>query len=199
MRTLSRLTETEQQALLVLARQSIMASACGLHPPAVEPGLPAALLELGACFVTINRSTTGELRGCTGVLVAQAPLAEEVIRTAAQTACADPRFEPVRPDEVDDLTIEISVLTPPQPLEFNTPAELPHLIRPGIDGVTLIFHRAYRATFLPQVWEKIADPIEFLDRLCMKMGLPAGAWRWPGMCAEVYQVQEFHEAEQAEG
>lgn len=199
MDTFNQLTDTEQSILLHFARQSITAAANGQPLPQVEPGLPPALLEPRACFVTINERPTGALRGCTGVLAAQAPLAEEVIRTAAQTATADPRFPPVRPQEVDDLIIEISVLTPSQPLEFDNPNELPGLLRPGIDGVTLIYQHGYRATFLPQVWEKVADPVEFLDRLCMKMSLPPGSWRWRGMRVEVYQVQEFQEAKQAEG
>ena len=76
------------------------------------------------------------------------------------------------------------------PWEFETPDELLDLLRPGIDGVTLSTG-ARRATFLPQVWKKIPEPSQFLDRLCVKMGVLPGAWRQPGMRLETYQVIEF--------
>nr|MBN1228803.1 AmmeMemoRadiSam system protein A [Anaerolineae bacterium] len=181
--------------MLDIARQSIRAAAAGKPMPSVDTEhINPLLLEPGACFVTLHRKD-GSLRGCTGILVAELPLIEELIRTAGRTALRDPRFHPVQPDEVDDLIIEISVLTPPQPLVLARPEDLPRLIRPGIDGVTL--SRGYhRATFLPQVWEKIPDPVRFLDMLCQKMGLEPGAWRYPTMQAEVYQVEEFSEMEE---
>ena len=193
------LTHDEQQILLSLARASIRAAVLGEPLPGnLLADLPPSLFQPAACFVTLLGADTGELRGCTGVLRAQLPLVEEVIRTAAQTALCDPRFPPVSPEELDALRIEISVLTTPQPLEYSSPDEIPERLRPGIDGVTLIHRGLHRATFLPQVWDKIADPIEFLDRLSMKMGLPPGAWRRPGIAVEIYQVQEFGETERAE-
>jgi AmmeMemoRadiSam system protein A len=134
------------------------------------------------------------LRGCTGVLVARTPLVNEVIQTAAQTALQDPRYLPVTPDEADSLDIEISVLTPTQPLLLANPEELPDMIRPGIDGV-MLSKDARRATFLPQVWERIPNPVDFLNMLCRKMGFPSNEWRFPGMIAEVYQVEQFSDKE----
>lgn len=119
------------------------------------------------------------------------------MRTAAQTALQDPRFFPVQPAELEYINIEISVLSPPQPLEISAPNELPTLIRPSIDGVTLS-RGDRRATFLPQVWERLPDPVDFLDHLCMKMGLQPGAWRQPGWKVEVYQVESFEENKPAE-
>lgn len=189
-----------QLVLLRLARDTITAAAHGHPPPQVALDcLPPALCQPGACFVTISWKRTGELRGCTGVLRPELSLVEEVIRSAARTALSDPRFTPVCPDELDLLDIEISVLTPPQALEFTDPASLPGLLRPGIDGVTLSYRDQCRATFLPQVWEKIPEPDAFLGRLCLKMGLPRDLWRQPGMAVEVYQVQDFFESERAGG
>lgn len=196
-KTQENLTLKERQLLLRLARRAIEAAAAGQPLPQIDlESLPERLREPRACFVTIH-TKNGELRGCTGVLVARLPLAQEVIQTAAQTALRDPRFPPVTPEEVPELDIEISILTPPQPLHFSDPRELPRLIRPGIDGVTL-FRGPYRATFLPQVWERISDPVEFLDMLSQKMGLPPRAWMFPGMQAEVYQVESFSEKELAD-
>ncbi len=194
-----KLSLEERDILLKLAREAVTATAENKPLPVPDlEHLPPALREPAACFVTLHRQDTGDLRGCTGVLVAQSPLAIEVVRTAAQTARRDPRFPPVAPNEVDDLEIEISILTPPQPLEVPNPEDLPRLIRPGIDGVTL-YRPPFRATFLPQVWQTIPDPVEFLDMLSLKMGLTRGAWRLPGMRVEVYQVEEFSDKKPVEG
>ncbi len=186
------LTSEERRILLTLARQAIDAAARHRPLPSVAlDELPAALREPKACFVTLHKH--GQLRGCTGVLSARAPLALEVVRTASQTAMADPRFWPVTPDEVAELEIEISVLTPPSRLDYSTSASLPGLLRPGIDGVTLI-RGPHRATFLPQVWEKVPDATTFLDMLCEKMGLPRRSWLYAHLDVETYQVEEFSEA-----
>lgn len=185
----TRLGLAERKFLLELARQSIITAAENKPLPNVGlEKMPPCLREYRACFVTLHKD--GALRGCTGVLAARSPLVHEVIQTAAQTALQDPRFLPVMPDEADSLDIEISVLTPTQPLVLSNPKELPYLIRPGIDGVTLS-KDARRATFLPQVWERVPDPVIFLNMLCRKMGYPPNEWRYPGMKAEVYQVEQF--------
>ncbi len=194
-KSIPKLSTEEKRLLLSLAREAVTCAAADAPLPRVElDKLPPALREPAACFVTLHKH--GELRGCTGVLVAQMPLAQEVVRTAATTALHDPRFPPVRPEEVPQLDIEISVLTEPQPLKVSNPADLPHHLRPGVDGVTL-YLRPYRATFLPQVWERIPDPVDFLDMLCRKMGLPPRSWLDPQMQVEVYQVEEFAESKLA--
>ena len=185
----------ERQQLLALARDSIDAGAGSKPLPQIDlADFPANLQEPHACFVTLHKYD--DLRGCTGVLIARAPLALEVIQTASQTALCDPRFPPVTLDEVPHLDVEISVLTPPIKLEISSPTQLPHCIRPGIDGVTLS-RGFYRATFLPQVWERVPDPAQFLDLLCQKMGLPARAWAFTKLDVEVYQVEQFSEAHYA--
>lgn len=187
----------ERRILLALARAAVEAAAAG-EPPSVPDleTLPRSLSETRAVFVSLHTRGERALRGCTGVLQAQRPLAEEVVRTAVQTALADPRFPPVTAGEVAALAIEISVLTPPEQLDIPTPDDLPAMLRPGVDGVTL-YHGPFRATFLPQVWERVPDALDFLALLSRKMGLSREAWRDPGICAEVYQVEDFSEESDA--
>ena len=175
----------EETILLRIARDTLERITTGHDPAPLDlEALPPALREERACFVTLH-TRLGELRGCTGTLVARQPLAQEVSHMTVQTAFHDPRFMPVQADEVSDLVIEISILTPPEPLVFERPEELPALLRPRVDGVVLIIG-GRRATFLPQVWERVPDPDLFLDMLCQKMGLLPGAWRHPGVEAYSY-------------
>lgn len=186
------LTETEQKILLSLARGSIERAAAGDSPCEVDlEGLPARLCEDGASFVTLTLPG-GELRGCIGGLEARQPLALDVCEHARAAAMEDFRFAPVRPQEVEHLHIEISVLTPPQPLTYDDPAGLPRLLRPGTDGV-ILRDGFRRATYLPQVWEKLPDPREFLSSLCQKMGGPPDLWLRKRLTVQTYQVLEFQE------
>ncbi len=178
----------EQAQLLALARHTLKLITA--HRPALVPDLatlPPALADERACFVTLRRRADGSLRGCTGTLVARRPLAEEVVYMTEQTALHDPRFPPVTASEIDDLTIDISVLTPPQRLEHASPDDLLAKLRPGVDGVTLQ-HGMRRATFLPQVWESYPDPQLFLSLLSQKMGLPPDTWRDPETNVYTYQA-----------
>ena len=181
-------TPDEQAILLTLARQTLEAITSGQNAPAVDlTQLPPVLAEERACFVTMRRKEDGSLRGCTGTLVARRPLAQEVVHMTTQTAFHDPRFMPVTTAEVPGLHLEISVLTPPQPLAFDHPDELLHRLRPGVDGVTLKLDTR-RATFLPQVWESYPDPEIFLSLLAQKMGQAPEAWRHPRLEVEIYQA-----------
>jgi len=186
-----RLTDEERKILLRVARQSLIAAANRLPLPVVDlPSLPERLRQPGASFVTLTRS--GDLRGCIGALEASLPLAEDVSEHAAAAALNDYRFPQVLPQEVDFIEIEISRLTAPIALEYKDPLELLSLLRPGIDGVVLR-DGLRRATFLPQVWEKIPDPAMFLDHLCDKMGVPFDLWRRKKLSVLTYQVEEFQE------
>jgi AmmeMemoRadiSam system protein A len=181
-------TPEEEKILLGLARKALEAITRGQPPPAVDlDALPPALAEDRACFVTMRRRVDGALRGCTGTLVARRPLAKEVVSMTVQTAFNDPRFRPVTEDEVPGLHLEISVLTPPQPLEFDSPEDLLNKLRPGIDGVMFKLDNR-RATFLPQVWESYPDPRVFLGLLAEKMGRAPDAWRDPHLEVETYQA-----------
>jgi len=186
-------TPEEEHILLALARDTLRAVTRGHPPPPLDQdALPPALLEPRACFVTLRRRSDGALRGCTGTLVARRPLALEVVEMTQQTALNDPRFMPVTAPEIPGLHVEISVLSPPQPLQFDNPDDLLHKLHPGIDGVTLMLDDR-RATFLPQVWESYPDPRLFLSLLSEKMGRSPDAWHDPQLQVETYQATVIEE------
>ena len=186
-----KLTNEEKLFLLHLARKAIE---CAVNkqnfPPVDRSRLSPAMLETGASFVTITQA--GQLRGCIGALEPYQPLWEDVIEHARAAALEDWRFSPVESYEVAGLEIEVSRLTAPQPVTYELPTDLPRILRHGIDGV-VIQDGSRRATFLPQVWEKITTPEDFLSNLCMKMGAPANLWRQKKLNVFTYQVEEFHE------
>lgn len=186
-----KLTLEEKVKLLSLARQALEAGVNGQPRERLDLArLGGHLIEPGASFVTLTIG--GQLRGCIGALEAYQPLAEDVCEHAVAAALEDPRFPPVRPEELEQINIEVSRLTRPVPLEYKTPEELPGRLRPHVDG--LILQDGFRrATFLPQVWEKIPDPADFLDNLCYKMGADPELWRRKHLEVQRYQVEEFHE------
>ena len=185
------LTNEEKQTLLRLARSALEAGVRGAALQSLDlDGMPPRLRAHAASFVTLT--TEGELRGCIGALEASQPLARDVCDHAVAAALDDPRFEPVRPEELAGIEIEVSRLTPPQDLEYRDPADLLEKLRPGVDGV-ILRDGGRRATFLPQVWEKLPDKPAFLDHLCDKMGAPADAWRTRHLQVQTYQVEDFHE------
>ena len=186
------LSPTDRQYLLKLAREAIACHLRGEDPPSVDlDTLPESLSRDGACFVTLTKH--GALRGCIGSLEARRALVLDVRENAVAAAFHDPRFPPVRLEELDDLHVEVSVLSSPQPLSYDGPDDLIAQLRPGVDGV--VIERGWnRATFLPQVWEKLPDPRQFLEHLCIKAFLPADAYRSPGLDVYTYQVEKFHEA-----
>jgi AmmeMemoRadiSam system protein A len=134
----------------------------------------------------------GELRGCIGALEPYQPLADDVHEHAIAAALQDPRFPPVSPDELDEIHIEVSRLGLAYSLEYFTAEDLTQKLRPHVDGV-ILRDGMRRATFLPQVWEKIPDPAKFLDNLCYKMGAAPDTWRRKHLEVLIYQVEEFHE------
>ncbi len=185
------LTPEEKQYLLQLARHSLERGVRGEGLPEIDAAaLPARLSSYGASFVTLT--VRGNLRGCIGALEPYQSLAEDVREHAVAAALDDYRFRPVQPEELPDIKIEISRLTIPVQLEYDCPEDITNHLRPGIDGV-ILRDGIRRATFLPQVWEKIDDADSFLDQLCMKMGVPPYTWRNKKLSVETYQVEEFHE------
>ncbi|MBI3739281.1 MAG: AmmeMemoRadiSam system protein A, partial [Chloroflexi bacterium] len=131
-------------------------------------------------------------RGCIGALEPYQPLAQDVREHAIAAALEDPRFPPVTASELDQIEVEVSRLTVPERLEYKDSEDLLAKLHPNIDGVVLR-DGLHRATFLPQVWEKIPDKAEFLDNLCYKMGAAPGTWRHKHLDVLIYQVEEFHE------
>ena len=185
------LSAEDRKTLLALARQAITRQAHGEEIPDIDIDAASEGLQKDrASFVTLNKN--GQLRGCIGALEARQPLILDVRDNAIGAAFRDPRFPPVKANEVDDLQIEISVLTQPQPLAYEDAADLVSKLRPDVDGV--IIQRGWnRATFLPQVWEKLSDPHQFLQRLCQKAFLPPNAYRNGDLAVYTYQVEKFEE------
>jgi AmmeMemoRadiSam system protein A len=186
------LSEDEKRTLLKLAREALERTVRGekigpINLSVLSPRLRAP----GASFVTLSQA--GNLRGCIGTLKRQLPLAEDVRQHAIAAARHDYRFPPVKPDELDDIKIELSILTKPQALNYSDSESLLTMIRSGIDGVIVTCGKN-RATFLPQVWEKVPDTETFLGMLCEKAFLPREAWRQGNIEILTYQVESFHES-----
>ena len=185
------LTIEEKRTLLELARDALEEGVGGQPlSPLDFNTLSSRLIEPGATFVTLT--INHELRGCIGALEATLALAEDVRVHAVAAALDDYRFPAVREEEVSKIKIEISRLTPPKLLSFDNPEKLLEQIRPGLDGVVLQ-QGDRRATFLPQVWEKVPEVKVFLSMLCRKMGVPSDQWRSTKLQVFTYQVEEFQE------
>ncbi|HWS12160.1 MAG TPA: AmmeMemoRadiSam system protein A [Rhodocyclaceae bacterium] len=177
-------------ALLQIARNAIarqLGLPCGQDPQIDELERP------GATFVTLTRH--GELRGCIGTLEAHRPLGEDVRENAVAAAFRDPRFAPLRAEEFDAVRVEVSLLTEPEFMQFAGEDDALAQLRPGQDGV-ILFYNCQRATFLPQVWESLPQPRQFMAQLKRKAGLPADFWH-PNVMLARYQVTKWKEAEKA--
>ena len=182
----------ERKFLLELARKTVVDYVTDAQIPTVdEAKVPENLTEMKACFVTLTKG--GRLRGCIGGFFPRAPLYQEVIQMAVSAATRDRRFPLVEPKELDQIRIEISVLTVPERLKFDSPEQLLAKLRPHVDGVILQV-RSRQSTYLPQVWEKLPDKETFLGHLAEKAGLPSSAWRSPQAAVLTYQVEAFQES-----
>lgn len=197
MNTISNPLSMEQKlVLLKLARKSIELAASDQAPLHLNfSDYTPPLTEKGASFVTLT--AMGNLRGCIGALEPYQTLVEDVYEHAAAAAMNDYRFYPVKPDELEHIHIEISRLTLPVPLTYQKPTDLLSLLRPGKDGV-ILRDGFKRATFLPQVWEQLPHPEEFLTHLCQKMGAPGSIWRQKMLQVSLYEVEEFSEKDMQE-
>jgi len=185
------LSQQEKKFLLNLARSSIERAVKRQPlPEIVLDDLSDILRTDGAAFVTLTKDK--RLRGCIGALEAYQPLVMDVREHAATAAMEDYRFAPVSASELTSISIEISRLTQPNPLEYADAEALITLLRPDIDGV-ILSDGLRRATFLPQVWEQLPNPEDFLSHLCHKMGSSPDAWRHKHLSVSTYQVEEFHE------
>jgi AmmeMemoRadiSam system protein A len=144
--------------------------------------------------VTLHRA--GRLRGCVGSLTAYRPLRDDVHANARAAAFSDPRFPPLARDELDAVELEVSLLSAPEPLPVASEEEALALLRPGVDGVILEYRDPEdgdrRGTFLPQVWEQLPDPRDFLAHLKDKAGLPPNFWH-PGIRLWRYTVTNWEE------
>jgi AmmeMemoRadiSam system protein A len=173
--------------LLRIARESLIeALGIGMAADYRE----AWLQEPGACFVTLTR--WGELRGCVGSVRAYRPLFDDVWLNARASAFHDTRFPPVERDELAEISIEVSLLSQPEPMPtFSREADAVAALRPGVDGL-ILEAGLNRGTFLPQVWEQLPDPQDFLAHLKRKAGLSLDFWS-PEVQLQRYSVTKWEE------
>jgi AmmeMemoRadiSam system protein A len=181
--------EEERKSLLRLARDSVAAAAGG--KPLPQPPEGGIYDREGGAFVTLHKS--GELRGCIGHFTGQGGVGRTVVEMAAAAAVRDPRFPPVKPSELQDIDIEISLLSRMEPAK-------PEEVQPGKHGV-YVRYGPFSGTLLPQVAsEQGWDRETFLDHGCLKAGLDPSAWR-DGRAeimvytAEVFGERDFQERE----
>ncbi|HLD23844.1 MAG TPA: AmmeMemoRadiSam system protein A [Sulfuricurvum sp.] len=147
------------------------------------------LSQKRACFVTLTLNN--RLRGCIGSIIAHQSLLDDLLSNARSAAFHDPRFPPLSQEEFSLISIEVSLLTHPEPVEYSDRVDLMRIIRPDVDGVILRLGN-YQATFLPQVWEELSDFDSFFSHLGMKAGLGNDPLSYhPDIYT--YQVQKFEE------
>jgi uncharacterized protein len=172
--------------LLPIARAAIARALNVQH--AADESAPW-LAEHGACFVTLMQA--GEMRGCIGSLQAHRSLLDDVKSNAVSAALRDPRFAPLSAEEFDITTVEVSLLSAAQPMVVRDEADALAQLRPHVDGVIFEYGH-YRSTFLPQVWESLARPRDFLALLRRKAGLPDDFWE-EGVKLSRYSVTKWSE------
>lgn len=180
----------ERQQLLELARASLRHGLLSGAPlPVALQEWPAHLREPAASFVTLRRSD--RLLGCIGSLEACLPLVRDIAENAYAAGSRDPRFAPLRYDELAQVVLEISVLTPPQVLSAASEHELLSQIQPGVDGLILEW-KGRSSTLLPTVWRQLPRPRDFLGQLWRKAGLEHESWA-RGLTFYRYQTISFQE------
>ena len=172
--------------LLAIARAEIAGAFAVRHE--VDESAPW-LQEPGACFVTLTRH--GELRGCIGTLEAYQSLLRDLKSNARAAAFRDPRFPALTKAELPHVAVEVSLLTAPELMEFRDEKHALELLRPQEDGVILQFAHL-RSTFLPQVWEQLPTPRQFMAHLKHKAGLPTDFWS-PEVRLSRYTVEKWKE------
>ena len=193
------LTSDEGQTALELARTAIeeyLGSGEVKMPESLPgiPGLPPVFQNNRGVFVTLNNRSGSrrELRGCIGRPYPVMPLGEAIVISAINAATEDPRFMPVTLNELENLEIEVTVLTTPHQLEAR-PEELPGKIKVGMHGL-IVQKGPYSGLLLPQVAvENDFDAEEFLGQTCMKAGLFPDAWFESDTEVFAFEGQIFHE------
>ncbi len=177
---MSCLSDDERRALLDLARQAIVEAVC--HGNLVRTIPQCAVLQR-QCGVFVSLHVKGKLRGCIGVIDGRERLGEGIVHCAASAALEDPRFARMKPEEIADVEVEISLLTPMEPIRAEE-------VQIGTHGL-LVEQGGRRGLLLPQVAvEHHLDRERFLEETCWKAGLARDAWKSPetkiyGFCCEI--------------
>ncbi len=186
-------SKDEEKTLLKLARKAITTYLTGSHDTKIEIGeneLTPNLKQKRATFITLT--INDNLRGCIGHIMPIQNLYKDVIDNARAAAFHDPRFYPLQEDDLDQIKIEISVLSIPKKLPYQNTQDLLNKLSPGETGV--IIKKSYNeATYLPQVWESLPDKSAFLSSLCQKAGLDPNAWKSNNLEVKTYTVERFQE------
>ncbi len=168
------LDRANARLLIDVARRAIEHAVTTGTILAIEPSAyPECLRADGATFVTVERN--GDLLGCIGTLTPRMSIVQDVANNAHGAVLHDPRCPILSPSDVTDLDLHISILSEPDPIEFDSEEDLVAQLRPGVDGL-LLEERFHRGTFLPSVWESLPDPRDFVAHLKVKAGLPPTYW-----------------------
>jgi hypothetical protein len=178
-------SDDDRRRLLELARAAVAVASGAAAEPHLEAAIAAGPLPSfpAAAFVTLLED--GELRGCMGTLDPDGPAWQAVVDTAGWAARRDPRFPPLRAQELAALEVDVSILGPMVPLEDAA------LFRPGIDGI-VISRDGRRGLLLPEVADDVGrGPTDMLDAVCHKAGLPRGAWRDPATPLWTFRTLRF--------
>ncbi len=189
---IKKISNNDGSLLLKLARQSILKEFKKENQlESLKDKVSSWVLkEKRGTFVTLHKNS--ELRGCIGNIDPVKDIFTGIKDNAKHSAFSDTRFSPLSFEELDDTKIEISILTRPEIIDYNDYHDLIEKLKPGIDGV--IIQKDHRsATFLPQVWDQLKSPEQFLTHLCTKAGLLSDAWQAGDLEVLVYQIQLFEE------
>ncbi len=174
--------DSSLQNKIIQCRNKLIARYSALNIPVLKESL--------ACFVTLSERDDDQLRGCIGNVETRKDetLLQNIISKSIMAAFMDSRFEPLEASELSEIKIEISIVSKPGPITFNSKEELFSLV----EGKGVILQSGLRqATLLPQVWQQLPDPHEFLSHLALKAGLPAIAYEEADYA--VYEVESFEE------
>jgi AmmeMemoRadiSam system protein A len=183
-----RLSDAEVARLLDLADDAVVDGLRGCPPaPPDLDALPPALRTPRGIFVTLT--VDGDLNGCIGSVAGSEPLGLAAARLARAAAFADPRLPALQPSDYPSLTIEVSLLSPLEPIPAATRQELREHTEPGVHGLVIAAGRR-QAVFLPAVWQKLPDPDRFLDHLLQKAGISPRDWP-VGMEAQRFTVEKL--------
>jgi uncharacterized protein (TIGR00296 family) len=191
-------TPSDGEAAVRLARSAIetgfdLPPGTDIATPFRTVPLPKVLDEPRGVFVTLRRHPSNDLRGCIGFPLPVYPLRAAIPRAAWAAAVDDPRFPPVRRPELARITLEVSILTVPEPIEAEPRSELPHHIVVGRHGL-IVARRGASGLLLPQVGSEFGwNAVEFLEATCEKAGLPTDAWRRPETTIRRFEAERFEE------
>ena len=188
---MSALTDGDRKSLLLLARSVIEAELITGAKIKRPDDSSAPLEENRGCFVSLHKNEI--LRGCIGTIEPARSLISNVEENALNAAFKDPRFPPLKRDELSAVDIEISVLTVPEVLDFEDSEELKKKLIPGVHGV-ILSREWHRAIYLPQVWEQLPQKESFLEHLCLKAGMEGTCWKDPQTRIKIYQAEYFSES-----